>query len=233
MKINETILSLPPYLSTAWRNVISLQVEGHPSGLLLIVELISGSRIGVPNLSRPTIEAIFAAHAQYTETVKKTPFDPSGGLPIAISLPQSLPNLPSMPGLEGGFASILQHNMEQASSPDISPEILKQIASVSKMMGLDALPEMPKAEPHCNCPHCQVMRAMHGGSAESEILEEEIVSDDDLKFRTWNIDQRGGKLYVVSNPNDSNEQYNVFLGEPLGCTCGQKNCEHIQAVLKS
>ena len=40
-------------------------------------------------------------------------------------------------------------------------------------------------------------------------------------------------LIVVTNPLDANEHYNVFLGDPIGCTCGQKNCEHIRAVLNS
>ncbi|MGH2612567.1 MAG: hypothetical protein ACRDFB_05905, partial [Rhabdochlamydiaceae bacterium] len=62
---------------------------------------------------------------------------------------------------------------------------------------------------------------------------EEEVSDEDLKFRTWDIKQENDKLYSVTNPLDKKEHYNVFLGKPLGCTCGNKNCEHIQAVLKS
>jgi hypothetical protein len=35
------------------------------------------------------------------------------------------------------------------------------------------------------------------------------------------------------NPLDHKEHYNVFLGDPIGCSCGNNNCEHIQAVLKS
>ena len=64
-----------------------------------------------------------------------------------------------------------------------------------------------------------------------EPLEE--VTDEDLKFRTWDIKQPGKKLYLVTNPLDNNENYNVFLGKPVGCTCGQKYCEHIKAVLNS
>ena len=35
------------------------------------------------------------------------------------------------------------------------------------------------------------------------------------------------------DPLDPNEHYNVFLGTPLGCTCGEKDCEHIRAVLST
>ena len=62
---------------------------------------------------------------------------------------------------------------------------------------------------------------------------EEIVSDEDLAFRDWEIKQTTDEKYQVTNPLDANEQYNVFLGNPLGCTCGEKNCEHIRAVLST
>jgi hypothetical protein len=78
--------------------------------------------------------------------------------------------------------------------------------------------------------HCQIAKALHGELPEEQ---EEEVTDEDLKFRLWDIDQTGDKLYVVTNPLDSKEYYNVFLGDPIGCTCGEKNCEHIRAVLNS
>ncbi|NGX33463.1 MAG: hypothetical protein K1060chlam4_01531, partial [Candidatus Anoxychlamydiales bacterium] len=40
-------------------------------------------------------------------------------------------------------------------------------------------------------------------------------------------------LYRVTNPLDENEHYSVFLKDPIGCTCGKKNCEHVKAVLNS
>ena len=58
-------------------------------------------------------------------------------------------------------------------------------------------------------------------------------SEDDLKFRDWDIEQKSEELYEVTNPIDQNEHYQVFLGNPVGCTCGKKNCEHIRTVLNS
>jgi len=94
--------------------------------------------------------------------------------------------------------------------------------------------DIPKGEPHCNCPYCQIANAMQGTVSEVEEKEvEEEVTEDDLKFREWDIKQEGDKLYIVTNPLDADEHYQVFLGTPVGCTCGQKNCEHIRTVLSS
>jgi hypothetical protein len=80
--------------------------------------------------------------------------------------------------------------------------------------------------------HCQVARAIHNESSLKK-ENEDIVTEEDLRFRIWDIHQTGEKLYTVTNPLDPREQYNVFLGSPLGCTCGQNNCDHIKAVLSS
>ena len=125
----------------------------------------------------------------------------------------------------------MQHNPDQANLPPMSPEVLKKITMIARVFGLEDTSALPKAEPHCNCVYCQVARSLHGEEASFEQIEE--VSDEDLKFRNWEIAQTGEKLYCVTNPLDTNEHYNVFLGTPLGCTCGSKNCEHIRAVLNS
>ena len=123
----------------------------------------------------------------------------------------------------------MQHNPEQSDLPPVSPDILKKIAAVAKAFGLEDFSNLPKAEVNCNCFYCQVSRVLHG----EENVQEIEVSDEDLKFKSWDVKQSADKLYIVTNPLDVNEHYNVFLGEPLGCTCGQKNCEHIRAVLNT
>jgi hypothetical protein len=72
-----------------------------------------------------------------------------------------------------------------------------------------------------------------GNKTQDEEEQEEMVSDEELKFRSWDVVQTGEKLYLVCNPIDSKEHYNVYLGEPIGCTCGQTHCEHIRAVLNT
>lgn len=223
MNITEKILSIPPYISSSWKNIVSLQVESRPYGHVLVIELVTGTKVEIPNLDRPLIEKVFAIHAKVVENEGK---DKNGGLmTAAIPFPFTFPNLE-------GLTSVIQHNEEQKDSPLLPPEMLERIAEMTKGLIPQDLSSIQHPEPDCNCPHCQIMRAVLGTSEEPALIEE-VVSDEDLKFRSWDIKQENDKLYSVTNPLDNKEHYNVFLGDPLGCTCGNNNCEHIQAVLKS
>lgn len=216
MMISSQILSIPPYISSPWKNISSLYAlpEGDDRFKLCVI-LNNGTQVFVPSLDKATIDSIYEAHARYG----------------ASSIPTSSKPF-SIPVLNSGdlFHSSMQHNPELANSPEIPKEVLQKITSIAKVLGLEDSSQLPKAEPHCNCPFCQIARALNGME---ETKTEEIVSDQDLQFRNWDIKQTADHLYVVTNPLDPNEHYNVFLGDPLGCTCGQKNCEHIRAVLNS
>lgn len=243
MKINPKILSVPPYISTSWKNIASLHVENHHPTLVLVITLLSGARIEVPHLEPVMIESIFTAHARYMEQEEKAPqpkIPPRPPISFPIGQEQVLSlGLPLKNGMMGmeHFGSLLQHNPEQADSPDLPPDILQKIADLSKTLGIEDPNTVPKPEPHCNCMHCQIAKALQTGlnndMQENKEREEEIVSDEDLKFKTWDIVQTGEKLYDVTNPLDTKEQYHVYLGEPVGCTCGEQYCEHIRAVLSS
>ena len=139
-------------------------------------------------------------------------------------------------GNMGNLGWFLQHSQAQANFPNLPQELITKIASVSKALGLDhQLENVAKAEPHCNCPYCQIARALHEEPPieSSSTPKEEPVHEDDFKFREWDIKETGVNLYNVTNPLDQSENYQVFLGKPIGCTCGNKNCEHIKAVLNS
>jgi hypothetical protein len=242
MKINPKILSIPPYISTSWKNIASLHVENHQPTFVLIVTLHNGARIEVPDLEPSMIESIFAAHTRFMEQDEKaaqpkapprTPLNFPMGQEQLLSL-----GLPLRNGLSGieHFGSLLQHNPEQADSPDLPLDILQKIADLSKTLGIEDPNAIPKPEPHCNCMHCQIAKALQiglNGELPEKESQEEIVSDEELKFKTWDIAQTGDKLYVVTNPLDDKEHYNVYLGEPVGCTCGENHCEHIRSVLNS
>jgi hypothetical protein len=131
------------------------------------------------------------------------------------------------------MSSALQHNQAQSNMPDLPQEILNKIKSLSQFLSKEDAEFLPKAEPHCNCMHCQLARAISSEKESNAIEEEEVISEEDLRFRSWDIEQSGDKLYTVKNPLDHQEQYNVYLGDPIGCTCGQKNCEHLKAVLNT
>lgn len=225
MKINDKILSLPPYISTAWKNIVSIHVESKPYGHALIIELVTGSKVEIPNLDPKILEQVFAMHAKVIEQES----DQSNNIATqTFAFPFPLP-------IEG-LTNILQHNPEQANSDPLPPDVLEKIKGLKGILPEDLTANAP-AEPHCNCSYCQIMRALSGTSGgtseEPALLPEEVVSEEDLKFRTWDITQESEKLFSVTNPLDQKEHYNVFLGEPLGCTCGNKNCEHIQAVLRT
>jgi hypothetical protein len=244
MKITSQILSIPPYISTSWRNIASLHVESQETSLVLIVTLLNGTRIEIPYLQAPMIETIFAAHARFLEqdqkpvpskALPKNPFNFSLGNEQVLAL--ELPFKNSLADSEG-FGTLLQHNPQQADSPDLPTEVLEKITQIVKSIGIDDPNVLPKAEPHCNCMRCQIARAMQAGANGDETGNhnkeeslEEVVSDEDLKFKTWDVVQTDDNLYIVTNPLDEKEHYNVYLGEPIGCTCGENHCEHIRAVL--
>lgn len=219
MKINKSILHLPPYISTSWDNITSIFSQEQ----FLIIILKNGIKIEIPNLNAGLIELIFDTHAKVLESnsISKPKTSISFGLPLN-------PNI----GLDS-ISSAMQHDPSQKNAPDLPLDILKKIANLAKLFAEEANMDMPKPEKDCNCMHCQIAKALQiGAGVNPENLDDEVL-DDDLKFRVWDIKEEGSKLFSVINPLDQNEHYSVFLGEPIGCTCGKRNCEHIKAVLKS
>jgi hypothetical protein len=214
IKINASLLHIPPYISTGWEHIESLSLEGSN----LIVILRSGAKVEIPHLDETALQNIFTFHSQILER-KANPLQIGFGLPL-------------QPG--GGMETLgaaMQHNPDLANSPDIPPEILEKITGVAKVLGLPD--EMPTAEQDCNCVHCQIARALRGEVKPVNSDVEEEVSDKDLTFRSWEIKETADHLYLVTNPLDQSDQYRVHLKEPFGCTCGEKNCEHLRAVLNS
>lgn len=236
LKINNSIISIPPYISAHWSQVAALHMADH----VLAITLVDGSMISIPGLANETIESIFSYHAAYLEKVNaenaisreitsdkgeylSSLFESGNGAAFRFGF-----------GSMDGFGNTLQHNPSQANAPDLPAEVLQKISAISKILSSEEI-SLPKAEPSCNCFHCQVARALnpHATVSTVEPSNEESVEDKELEFQQWTINQTGDKLFSVINRLDSNEKYNVYLGEPIGCTCGKQGCEHIVAVLKS
>ncbi|OJU82522.1 MAG: hypothetical protein BGO10_10285 [Chlamydia sp. 32-24] len=235
MKINDKILSIPPYLSTSWENVRALQFRDE----VLVIHLKDSESIQIPGLTKETVEQIFHIHSEYLEhqhldTSKKEPNLFSN--PSLLS--QDLSDSPVKLGFGfDAFGSPLQHNPDHMNAPDLPEVVLKKISAIAKIIAPEDIQALPKPEPHCNCMHCQIAKAINKEvqvqtDFVSESSEEEIV-DEDLTFQQWNIEQTGDQLFNVTNRLDQTEQYRVYLGKPVGCTCGKEGCEHIVAVLKS
>jgi hypothetical protein len=236
IKIDDKILSIPPYISTKWSNIAAIHMKGN----VLVVTLNDGESINIPGLPEDIVDAIFSHHSTFLEKepAKETNFGtpmffggPGEGADSAFKL-----NFNSLENM----GTAMQHNPAQADAPDLPPEILEKIAAISKIVRPDDPNLIPKAEPHCNCMHCQISRAIaKGANDDGKVIEpvissiEEEVKVEDLTFQQWDVKQAGDQLFTVTNRLDNVEHYNVFLGNPVGCTCGKQGCEHIIAVLKS
>lgn len=227
MKITANILSIPPYISVAWKDVSSLHTKsdafGQPS--ILVVALRNQMQVEVPDLEREVLEEIFNTFARHHEELplEKKRFEE----PFHFSIP-----------LKKGFSNDLfppttAHNPQQANLPPLPPDMLEKVTQIAKIFGLEDTSLLPQPEPKCNCVHCQIVRSLHGEAPIKQAVIEEEITEKDLTFRGWQIEQTDEKLYKVTNPLDANEYYTVFLGQPLGCTCGEKNCEHMKAVLST
>lgn len=233
MNINEKFFSFPPFLSTAWAHVTALSTNRQGN---IAVHMNSGESISLPELSQEEMELIFRAHASFLENqVMNEPIFRHKKLPPNIKerLETDFPLRFSF-GTMDGFGSAMQHNPAQKNAPNLPEEMITKIAEVSRILAPDDPDQIPKPEPHCNCYHCQIARALtQGHEQELELCIEEEVSADELQFDQWQITQTGDKLFNVINKLDELENYSVHLGHPVGCTCGKQNCEHILAVLKS
>lgn len=230
-KINERVLSIPPYISTDWGQIGALHLKGE----ILVILLKDRHAIEIPHLDSKTIQLVFQFHALHLEkdqgaSVLPTDLELSklkkiidqGEPSIRLAISSSL----------DGLSNMMQHNPAQANSPDLPHEILQKIAAIAKIITpADELLSKPKGEPNCNCFHCQIARVINPPSGSS--VEETEISLDELQFQQWNIVQTGDRLFSVINRLDEHEKYSVYLGEPLGCTCGKQGCEHILAVLKT
>lgn len=220
MRINSKMFSLPPHVSTSWRDVQSLHMKDGS----LIVSLLNGECVAIPNLSPQLLDLIFSAHASFLEEEAKLE-----AMEQQLSGPGSF-TIENM-------GNLLQHNPQQANAPELPQEMLLKIAEAAKLIVPEDPEQLPKAEPHCNCMHCQIARVI-GGTITNIPLESKEIADDpidesDLRFQQWEVEPAGDKLFTVTSRLDPQESYRVFLGNPIGCTCGHNNCEHIVAALQS
>ena len=235
MKINDTLLSIPPYISTTWQNISGISSKGQND---LEIHLVSGGVVTIPQLDKQVIDLIFFYHAGSLEN-KEVPKTQKANVSSSsekdlFGFPFNMPfSLPTENVLQ--FGQILQHNPEQSDMPEIPNEILGKVSHFAKAMTQETGQVLfPDTQPHCNCLYCQVGRAVNLNQEAQPIkLEEEIVSDEDLKFKEWDISKTAESLYEVKNPLDNHEVYQVFLGHPIGCTCGRNDCEHIKSVLNT
>lgn len=232
MNVNDKFFSFPPFLSTAWAHVTALSINRQGN---IAVHMNSGESISLPELSQEEMELIYRAHANFLENqVLNEPIFRHKKLPPSIKerMESDFPVRFSFGTLDG-IGSAMQHNPAQKNAPNLPEEMLSKITEVSRILAPDDPDLIPKAEPHCNCYHCQIARALT--LSHEQVIENHIedVPIEELQFNQWQITETGDNQFNVINKLDELENYNVHLGNPIGCTCGKSNCEHILAVLKS
>jgi hypothetical protein len=228
MQVKVTLkgISIPPYLSTTWNNILNLSSTGSE----LQVKLTDGSVIQVPNLAEHEKLKIFELHQKFLEAAANIETPKTFRLDIA-QIDES-GKLGFMAFDELG--TMMQHNPAQSDLPDLPPQILEKIEILAQSLPTIGLQELPQAHPNCNCMHCQITRALTGETKDNLSVEaEENIPDNELTFSEWIVKETGDKLFTVTHKLDAAEEYQVFLGNPIGCTCGNNKCEHILAVLKS
>lgn len=225
IRVNQNILSVVPYISTSWSHIVSLKSLYHDSGVELLVTLQDGSLITIPGLTSANIEEIFSAHAAYLERCTALS---TRDFTAFLSTPSSNWTFVELKGL----TSFLQHDTEQSQFPDFPEDVQEKIISLASALPIHNSFSLPREEPHCNCPHCQTVRLMKTGIEFAEKSEGEVL-ETDLLFRSWILQEISPKEYIVTHPDQPQENYTVSLHSPLSCSCGSNCCDHIKAILNS
>jgi len=226
MKITDKIISIPPFISTTWDKISSL----HMSDKILIITLREGSRIEIPDLPDEIIGEVFVHHGQFLEIIAGKPVarEQSFGEALGSSFRLLFGTLDSL-------RQALSHNPTYATLAPLPQDVVNKIAELAKTLPPDELASFLHPVDGCNCLYCQIARILKGEThvaALEEEKSEEQVGDDELRFEEWTVESIGDKMYLVTNKLDPQEHYSVYLGDPIGCTCGKANCEHIVAVLR-
>lgn len=243
MKINEKILSLPPYISTAWSNISAIMMKASQ----ISITLNDGDTINIPGLEKDVIDLIFKTHSEQIEKNCFQETEIKNKLHSLLPENMLIEEHSNDASLKFGFATLdgfntaMQHNPLEMNAPDLPQIVLQKIGSIAKILAPENSDLLPKDVPNCNCFHCQITRAINHNAMENEISvqiediidDEEIVSDLELQFNQWDVKPAGEHLFSVINRLDANEEYSVFLGSPVGCNCGNQNCEHIIAALRA
>ncbi len=245
VKINDQLICISPYISAKWEQVNFLKTvsEEGSENLTLILSLVNNNEVAIPNLPLSIIDLAFSAHLQFLEKLEASnksskesnnPFKFITELFQQLSSPSSSQSFMKLgipfPSLSTDLEAILQHDISQKDTPTASKETLTKLGNTLKMILGNNFKLLLSPEPHCNCLHCQTGRFLF---QQEEASKEDYIDNEDLKFRSWDIIQSDTQVYTVTNPLDPKEQYNVSLGSPVECSCGQNHCEHIKAVLYS
>lgn len=240
IKITSKGLSIPPYVSTHWSKIQSLHLKGNA----LCVSLQNGESLLIPNLPPEILRQIFQAHALFLDQELPSPLlSPLQGIEHLQSMFEQMGDhsIRLAIGSLDGMEMITQHNPADRDAPDLPLELLQKVRGILDFMPPGKSLQIPPADPTCNCFHCQITRSLSQTPKQLPAIDDtdhsaEFVRDDELLFEQWDVRQMDTEKFSVTNKLDPDETYQVFLGEPVGCTCGKhekEGCDHILAVLRN
>ena len=205
MKISRKVLCIPPYLSISWDQIAYMQAffpQDSDQGEMHIT-CKDAKTIVIPLLSPKEIHTIFACHARFLEE----PY---------LSTPSISFDMISSP------LHLCEHDPAQQNAPDLPGELLQQFSRLSTVLDASILSVIPKPEPHCNCPCCQISRVIHAPTSSHYAPQ-----------ATWNIYPIDQNSYKVSHTEQQDISFLVSLSPNVHCSCGSHTCEHIRMVLRS
>lgn len=237
MKLTPKIFSIPPYISTRWEFVLSLRVTDE----VLVVTLKDGTICTIPNLPKETIDQIFTLHTEAEESQDR---ERENLQPLLESMKTGFKDLMQMlsklgSGSAGSLGKAIEHDPSNSNLPELPPDMIKKVQVLLNVIPKEDILSMPKNVPGCHCMYCQINRILRQSIESDEggepdlLSESEPVEEKDLQFSEWIVEPLEDKLYKVTSALNHTEEYRVFLGDPIGCTCGKPRCEHILAVLRS
>ncbi|MGR3951570.1 MAG: SWIM zinc finger family protein [Chlamydia sp.] len=250
MKVTKTILFIPPYISTRWSSVSTLSQINTDT---IQVILTDKNAISIPYLSQEQIEQIFSCHlesleeptsAHHPEYMKQQDF-----VDLIALVQSGIKEIMALILKLGSTAissvgKALEHDSKNSKMALLSPEMREKVLMLLNVIPKEDILGMPLPEPDCNCMYCQISRILRTelefkaeNSDEEKIAQEDALEEEvhehDLEFSEWSVSPISEKLFLVRNKLEPYEEYRVFLGNPIGCTCGKPNCEHIVAALRS
>lgn len=223
MAVTRRVLHLPPYISTSWENVIALHMEQDEDSdePLLVVTLQGGAQIGIPNLREEIAHELFALHAQILAGEEN------------LKCSQELNKAEGLFEPEEMLKLLICHQPALCDEQPMPEEVECKLQSIGQLLDRDILARLKRPVDNCNCPFCQVHRALltdlHNEAESTEDLPDTTI--ERMQSGKWVINTKDQSTFTVFTEESPQERFQVCLGECISCTCGQANCEHVKAVL--
>lgn len=206
MIINKQLLSIPPFISTSWKDVELLLSDGKNT---LNIYLKNGTLVKISHLLKEQLDLIFQVHQE-----------------ILLSQAQDI-SAPLVDPLFFQFSGpFLEHDPELSDASPLPDEVKSKLLSLLKSLPKMDATKLPIAHENCGCPHCQLMNLMKGQE------EDDIVTDEELRFATWRVEEIENNYFKLTHPYQESEIYFVSLSDPISCSCGQNHCEHVEHILR-